>query len=101
MRYFILNLIYKKPWQEMEADILEHRKLLDVGIAEGWVLFAGPKEPRLGGLVVLKSESLEDLKKFFAMDPYNVKNLAEFQYNEFHPVKMQPFMKQWFDQPES
>jgi uncharacterized protein YciI len=81
----------------METEILEHRKLLDIGIAEGWVLFAGPKDPRDGGWVVLRGESEESLRRFFAGDPYILKNLAVFEFNEFHPLKMQPFLTQWVE----
>lgn len=95
MKYFIVEITYRVPWQEMEAEIMEHRKLLDEGIAGGWILAAGPREPRIGGLALVKAESEAELADFFSRGPYIQKGLADYRYIEFNPLKMQPEFLQW------
>jgi uncharacterized protein YciI len=95
MKYFIVEITYRVPWQQMEAEILEHRKILDEGIAEGWVLAAGPREPRIGGIAIVKANSKDELVKFFANGPYIQKKLADYKFTEFNPLKMQPEFMRW------
>jgi uncharacterized protein YciI len=95
MKYFIVEITYRVPWKQMEAEILEHRKLLDAGIAEGWVLAAGPREPRIGGMAIVKANSIDELVKFFNNGPYIQKELADYKFTEFKPLKMQPEFIQW------
>jgi uncharacterized protein YciI len=95
MKYFIVEITYRVPWQQMEAEILEHRKLLDEGIAEGWVLAAGPREPRIGGMAIVRADSVDELVKFFARGSYIEKELADYRFTEFKPLKMQPEFIQW------
>ena len=95
MKYFIVEITYRVPWQQMEAEILEHRQLLDEGLAQGWVLAAGPREPRIGGIAIVKAESVDELIQFFARGPYMQKGLADYRFSEFNPLKMQPEFIQW------
>ncbi len=74
---------------------MEHRKLLDEGMAQGWVLSAGPREPRIGGIAIVKADSVEELTQFFAGGPYVQKELADYRFIEFNPLKMQPEFIQW------
>jgi|WetSurMetagenome_2_1015567.scaffolds.fasta_scaffold109859_2 uncharacterized protein YciI len=95
MKYFIVEITYRVPWQQMEVEIIEHRKLLDEGIADGWVLAAGPREPRIGGIAIVKANSMDKLVKFFANGPYIQKGLADYIFTEFKPLKMQPEFIRW------
>ena len=40
-------------------------------------------------------ESIEDLRAFFANDPYKREGLATHDFVEFSPVKSQPFLADW------
>ena len=95
MRYFIIEITYRVPWQQMEAEIMEHRRLMDEGLAQGWVLAAGPREPRVGGVAIVKAVSSDELTRFFARGPYMQKGLADYRFIEFSPLKMQPEFTQW------
>ena len=97
MRCFIVEITYRVPWEQMEAEIMEHRRLLDEGISAGWILAAGPCDPRIGGMAIVKAESAEELEKFFARGPYVQKGLADYRFIEFNPLKMQPEFIQWKD----
>lgn len=97
MRFFIVEITYRVPWQQMEAEIMEHRQLLDEGLAAGWVLAAGPRDPRIGGVAIVKADSMGDLERFFARGPYIQKGLADYRFIEFNPLKMQPEFIRWKD----
>lgn len=95
MKTFIVEITYRVPWQQMETEIMEHRKLLDEGLEQGWVLAAGPREPRMGGMAIVKAESVDELVKFFARGPYMQKEVADYRFIEFNPLKMQPEFIHW------
>jgi len=95
MKVFVVEITYRVPWQEMEAEIVEHRKLLDKGITDGWILAAGPREPRVGGVALVRAESEAALVEIFARGPYMQKGLADYRFIEFNPLKMQPEFIQW------
>jgi hypothetical protein len=46
-------------------------------------------------MIVARAPSLEELQRFFAADPYILKNLAVYRFIEFDPVKRQPFLEDW------
>jgi uncharacterized protein YciI len=90
MKTFIVEITYRVPWQQMETEIMQHRKLLDEGMAQGWVLAAGPLEPRSGGIAIVKAESVDFLTQFFARGPYMQKELADYRFIEFNPCSAGP-----------
>jgi uncharacterized protein YciI len=64
-------------------------------MTRGWVLFSGPQTSRTGGVTIVRAPSLEDLQRFFAVDPYALNGLATYQFIEFEPVKRQPWLENW------
>jgi uncharacterized protein YciI len=73
----------------------EHRKFLQTGYDKKILLFSGPRNPRIGGIVAARADSLEDIKSFFANDPYKIYNAADYEFFEFDPVKHQAFLEDW------
>jgi uncharacterized protein YciI len=95
MKHFVVDIKYLVPVEQL-ADVLPaHRAFLQTGYEKGILLLSGPKEPRTGGLVVARSESLESLREFFSQDPYHLHNLAEHSFTEFNPVLRQSWMEDW------
>ena len=56
---------------------------------------SGPENPRTGGVVIAKANSLEEIKSFFSNDPYFKNNSAEYEFREFNPVKFQNILADW------
>jgi uncharacterized protein YciI len=95
MKHFVVDIHYLVPVEQL-ADILPaHRAFLQTGYEKGILLLSGPKEPRTGGLVVARSESLEALQVFFSHDPYHLKNVATHSFTEFNPVLRQSWLDDW------
>jgi len=95
MKHFVVDIHYLVPVEQL-ADILpDHRAFLQTGYDKGILLLSGPKEPRTGGLVIARSESLECIQDFFSHDPYHLNNVATHSFTEFNPVLRQTWLDDW------
>ncbi|MCU7492569.1 MAG: hypothetical protein HF300_09670 [Ignavibacteria bacterium] len=97
MKFFVCEIIYKAPLDQIEAATLEHRTFLRTGYDKGFILLSGPQVPRTGGIVIVKGESMEEVAEFFSNDPYKKKGLAEHTFIEFSPKNYQDFVKGWVE----
>lgn len=95
MKHFIVDIKYLVPVDQLAEILPAHRAFLQTGYDKGILLLSGPKEPRTGGLVVARSEALEDLREFFSHDPYHLNNLATHTFTEFNPVLRQSWLDDW------
>jgi uncharacterized protein YciI len=95
MKHFIIEIDYKVPIETITDILVEHRAFLQIGYDKGMLLCSGPKEPRTGGMVVARSNNLEEVKKYFSQDPYALHKVAEHRFIEFNPVKFQSFLSEW------
>jgi uncharacterized protein YciI len=97
MKHFIVEVTYLQPLEQVLPVRAEHRAFLQIGYDKGWLLCSGAQSPVVGGMVVARAPSLEDLQAFFAQDPYKLKGLASYRFVEFTPAGMQSFMADWFN----
>lgn len=95
MKHFIITIKYTASPDIISEILPEHRKFLQTGYDSGLLLFSGPMNPKTGGIVAARSESLEEIDFFFANDPYLLNKVADYSYIEFEPVKSQEFLKEW------
>jgi len=95
MRHYIIEITYKVTFEELQDTLPAHRSFLDEGYERGLLLMSGPQNPKTGGMVVARAESLEIIKDYFSRDPYQTKGLAEYRFVEFTPVKNNPMIKDW------
>jgi uncharacterized protein YciI len=97
MKYFIIEIIYIVPLEEIEKTTLEHRAFLRTLYDRNLILMSGPKVPRNGGIVVTRADSIEQAEILFKDDPYKKKGLADYRFIEFRPLNHQEFIKDWID----
>ncbi|MEA3388360.1 YciI family protein [Sphingobium sp. CCH11-B1] len=83
---FLISIIYTAPLEQVDAHRAAHRAWLDEAIAEGWLLLAGPREPRTGGVLLARGTRAE-LQEKVAGDPFFLNGLSTFELIEFTPVK--------------
>ncbi|KPL79480.1 YciI family protein [Herpetosiphon geysericola] len=95
MVHFMLEITYTVPLEQIEPIVAEHRAFLQTGYDQGLLLMAGPQNPRIGGIVIARAASLAAIQAFFANDPYQSANVAEYRFVEFNPVKHQPWLEEW------
>jgi len=95
MNHFIVEVIYRAPLEKIDEVLPSHREFLQTGFDKGIILMSGPQVPRIGGIIIARANSMEELDKFFSNDPYRLNNIGEYIYTQFNPVKYQEFIKEW------
>ncbi|WP_342627072.1 YciI family protein [Nguyenibacter vanlangensis] len=91
---FIVSLSYRKPVEEIEAQIVPHRDYLDRYYAEGIFLASGAKTPRTGGVILASGKvSRGRLDAILAEDPFHLHGIADYEIIEFSPTKYVPALE--------
>ncbi|EPG64913.1 YciI family protein [Leptospira wolffii] len=98
MKFFLVELEYTVPLEILDKTVPAHREFLQIQYDKGVFLLSGPKEPRVGGLILARANSLEELQGILINDPFSQQKYANYKYTEFHPVKLQPYIKQWVEE---
>lgn len=84
---FIVILTYKRPVEEIEKNLAEHIRFLDRYYENKKFLISGRRNPRIGGIILVNSDSLEEVNRIISEDPFHVNNLADYEIIEFIPTK--------------
>ncbi len=96
MKHFVIILQYVKPMEIIDQHLDSHRSFLDEGYKSGILLASGPQNPRSGGIILGRAETVEQMRNFFLKDPFYIYGCAEYNFIEFIPVKYQSEFKSWF-----
>lgn len=97
MKHIIVEIAYKVPIEKIDEYLFEHRNFLDSGYEKNLLLASGPQNPRIGGMVIARSETIEEVKDFFREDPFYRNQCADYRFIEFIPVKFQDEFSSWFN----
>ena len=65
---FLIIVDYKKPLEEVERYLAEHRAFLDRYFVQGKLLCTGPQNPRTGGVIVSKAANRAEAEAFTQKD---------------------------------
>ncbi len=87
MKYFVVHVIYLKPFGEVEPFVPSHRSYLDRVLSSGALLLSGPLVPRTGGVLFMRGSDRSVIERILAADPYALAGVARYEVLEFHPVK--------------
>jgi len=94
---FLLNITYTKPIEEIDRALAAHRAWLGDLVDKKIVLFSGPKNPRLGGLIMLRVKTRGEAEALAAADPFAIAGVASYEVIEFTPVKCDPAFMAFVD----
>ena len=97
MKHFIIEITYTAPLEKIDETLPFHREFLQTGYDKGWLLMSGPRNPRIGGIVIARAPSLVDIEEFFKNDPYQMRGQATYRFIEFEPVKKAPVIETWLN----
>jgi uncharacterized protein YciI len=95
MKHFIVEATYLVPFEQIQGTIPSHRTWLQKGYDLGLFLCSGPQDPPVGGFLVARAESVDQLKTMFEEEPFHRGKLARYSFKEFQPVKRQPWLDAW------
>ena len=80
---FIIELSYKAPLDQVDAQMKPHMAFLNKHYASGHFLVSGRKIPRDGGIILAVGKSREEIEAIAAQDPFCQKGVADFRVIEF------------------
>jgi uncharacterized protein YciI len=83
---FIVSLTYTAPLEHIDAHLPAHREFLGEQYARGVFLMSGPKEPRIGGIIVAHAGSRAEVEDLVRQDPFHRAGIARYEITEFVPT---------------
>lgn len=84
---FIIELTYTKPLDVIDLYLQEHRAYIEKCCNANYIIAAGPKIPREGGILISGLKDRAQLEAILKNDPYKLNGVAEYKITEFTPVK--------------
>jgi uncharacterized protein YciI len=81
---FVISLTYKAGLDAVDSHLDAHVAWIKAAIADGWLLMAGRKVPREGGILLARGERT-DIEAKAATDPFVVEGVADVSVIEFAP----------------
>lgn len=84
---YLIHVNYVKTIDEVEKHLVAHRAFLDKYYATGNLICSGPRNPRIGGIIICNANSRDDVWKIVHEDPFCINKIAEYEIIEFNPIK--------------
>ena len=84
---YLVHVNYIQPIEEVEKFLVAHRSFLDKYYASGNLIVSGPRNPRIGGILLCNATSRNEVWSIIKEDPFYLNNIAEYEVIEFNPVK--------------
>ena len=80
---FVIELTYKAPLPDIDANMAAHVRFLRKYYAAGTFLISGRKLPRDGGIIVAAGNSRAEIEAIVCEDPFVERGLADFRIIQF------------------
>jgi uncharacterized protein YciI len=80
---FIIELTYKAPLSEIDAQMRAHVRFLKKYYAAGNFLVSGRKIPRDGGIILAVAKSRQEIEAIMRDDPFVERGLSDFRVVQF------------------
>lgn len=84
---FLVLTRYVKDIQEVDKLLPAHSAFLDGYCAQKKVIFSGRRNPRIGGAILFRAETEDEVRAILAEDPFSVNGVTECEYYEIIPTK--------------
>jgi uncharacterized protein YciI len=84
---FLILITYKKPIEVIDKYLFEHRKFLDECYQTNLFIVAGPRCPRVGGIIVSQLNDETKVRETMRRDPFVIHDLIDYELIEFKPVR--------------
>ena len=83
MRMFVLISHFQKPFEEVNRSFAAHSAWVQRNYESGRFLVSGRREPLIGGIIVARASSEQELREVLTTDPYQQQGLAEYEIFAF------------------
>lgn len=84
---FLIMMKYVKPIEVVDTYLSQHRAFLEEGYKKDFFVVSGPRNPRIGGILISQLKNRDQLEKILREDPFYINEIATFEIIEFDPVK--------------
>ena len=95
IQMYAVIITYKVPLTEIDQALDEHIEWLDRYYENGSFLASGRREPRNGGVILVRDQLAEPLDWILKKDPFHHQGLANHEVIEFHPSKLASELEQY------
>jgi uncharacterized protein YciI len=97
VKYFIIEGTLNSTLEIDESVMKEHIAYSQKAIERGVTLITGLKENMSGGILIMKANSIEEIKAYLNSDPLKISGSQEYNIIEFTPHYTHPQTNEWFD----
>ncbi|QCP48114.1 hypothetical protein FAZ95_02255 [Trinickia violacea] len=87
---FVIDLTYTVPLDRIDESLEAHRAFLTRHFDAGVLIAAGPKVPRMGGIMLANGVDRDELEAILATDPFAIEGLARYVVTEFKATRLAP-----------
>ncbi|MFR3560104.1 MAG: YciI family protein [Paraclostridium sordellii] len=97
MRYFIVEGILKSK-DEIDKDTMtKHMNYSQKAMDDGLILMSGLKKNMSGGIFIMKSDSIENIKEYLDNEPFKLEGIQDYNIIEFSPHYFNESPSEWFN----
>ncbi len=86
MRMFVLLSRFQQPLDEINRYLAPHSEWVEQHYASGRFLVSGRRDPWVGGVIVARAESEQEIQEVLATDPLQQFGLAVYEVVAFGPA---------------
>jgi uncharacterized protein YciI len=90
---FVIILTYRAELTEIDSALSDHIAWLDEQYDAGVFLVSGRRVPRVGGVILARGLSREELQQRLERDPFHQRGLATYEVVEFVPSRAAPSLQ--------
>ena len=85
---FVVLARYTKPAEEVDKLLEEHKAW--IGSNADRILLTAREEPLIGGLILARAGSVEEIWAMIREDPFHAAGVSEYEVREYRPVRAAP-----------
>ena len=85
---FVLLARYTEPIEEVDRLLEGHKAW--IGRNADRILLTAREQPLIGGLILARAESADEIWEMIGEDPFHVAGVAEYEVREYRPVARRP-----------
>jgi len=82
---FVISIEYKVELEKIDPLIDAHFAFLNKYYEKGLFVVSGRKEPRTGGIIIVKNENRSLVETVIKEDPFYREKVADYEITEFIP----------------
>jgi uncharacterized protein YciI len=85
---YLLMARYTRPIEEVDALLEDHKAW--IGRNADRILLTAREEPLIGGLILARAGSLDEIWAMIREDPFHAAGMSEYEVREYNPVRAAP-----------